>query len=241
MHDVSHPGPRIIIGFGDGSVFITETVLFAIIVAVILIVLALFLTNRMEKVPRGKQVIAETIVELVYNLVESNMGKHNLRFAPYIGTLIVYLVFCNAGGLFGIRPVTADVNMTFGFSLITFGLIQVSAIKANGAGGYLHHMCKPFPVMLPMNILEQITLPISLGFRLFGNITGGMIIMALLMGGLHTASAALHLPIPLLQTIIPLPANLFFDVFEPALQAFIFTMLTMVFIAKELPQPDEEH
>ncbi|MCI5897839.1 MAG: F0F1 ATP synthase subunit A [Firmicutes bacterium] len=241
MHDLNNLGSRKIIGFGDGSVFITETVLFAIIVAVVLIILALFLTRKMQQVPGKSQAIAEIIVETIYNMVGNNMGKHNLRFAPYIGTLMIFLIFCNATGLFGVRPVTADVNMTFGMSTITFFIIQVSSIKANGLGGYFHHLCKPMAFMLPLNILEQISLVLSLGFRLFGNIAGGMVIMAMIFSGLHAGCEALHLPIPILQAVIPLPANLFFDVFEPVLQAFIFTMLTMIFISKELPAPGEEH
>lgn len=241
MHDLENLGVRKIIGFADGKVFITETVLFGMIVAVVLIVLAFFLTSRLEKVPRGKQIIAETIVDFIYNLVGNNMGKHNLRFAPYIGTLIIYLVFCNATGLFGVRPVTADVNITFAMSTITFMVIQASSIRANGLLGYGKHMCKPYPFMLPLNIIEQISLPVSLGFRLFGNITGGMIIMAMAFTALGHACHSLHLPIPILEAVIPLPLNLFFDVFEPVLQAYIFTMLTMTFLAKELPGPGGEH
>jgi F-type H+-transporting ATPase subunit a len=241
VHDLSNVGPRKILGFFDGKIFVTESVLFGLIVAAILVILAFFLTSRMEKVPRGKQIVAETIVDFIYNLVGNGMGKHNIRFAPYIGTVIIFLVFANATGLFGFRPVTADVNMTFAMSTITFMVIQASSMRNNGIGGYAKHMCKPFPFMLPINILEQFTLPVSLGFRLFGNITGGMIIMALIFNALGNASAALHLPIPFLQAVIPMPANFFFDVFEPVLQAYIFTMLTMTFLAKELPKPGEAH
>ena len=241
MHDLSNLGVRKIIGFGDGTIFITETVIFAVIVAVIMIVLAFFLTSRMEKVPRGKQIIAEFVVSMIYKLVENNMGKHNLRFAPYIGTIIIFIGFCSATGMFGVRPVTADVNVTFAMSTITFMVIQASSIRANRLGGYIHHMCSPFPFMLPLNVLEQVALPVSLGFRLFGNITGGMIIMAMIFSALSFLCHAIHLPIPILEAVIPLPFNLFFDAFEPALQAFIFTMLTMTFLAKELPGPEGKH
>ena len=84
MHDLNNLGSRKIIGFGDGSVFIMETVLFAIIVAVVLIILALFLTRKMQQVPGKSQAIAEIIVETIYNMVGNNLGKHYIRFAPYI-------------------------------------------------------------------------------------------------------------------------------------------------------------
>jgi F-type H+-transporting ATPase subunit a len=109
-------------------------------------------------------------------------------------------------------------------------------------------MAEPYPFMFPLKVIEEISLPVSLSFRLFGNIFGGVIIMALIFGGLHSASEALlgGIPfigeIPWLQAVIPLPANAFFDIFEPLLQAFIFTMLTMVFVSMAVvSHEDQEH
>ncbi|MEG1584360.1 MAG: F0F1 ATP synthase subunit A [Anaerovorax sp.] len=231
MHSTENLGPRIIFGFKNSDIFITETVLFAIVVAIILIVFALWSTRKMEKNPKGAQAVAELIVEFIYNLVEQTMGKHNVKFAPYIGTLFMFLIVGNCLGLFGIRPVTADMNATFALAGITFILIQYNSIKSRSLGGYFKHMAEPYPFMFPIKLIEEISFPISLGFRLFGNITGGVIVMALIFQGLGTACHALNLPIPLLEAIIPLPANFFFDIFEAVLQAFIFTMLTMVFVA----------
>lgn len=230
MHNLSHLGPRKIIGFGDGSVFITETVFFAVIVAVILIIFALASTRKLERNPKGLQGIAELIVEFTYKLVGDTMGKHNLVFAPYIGTLFLFLILGNSMGMWGFRPVTADVNTTFALASITFMLIQFNSIRSRTLKGHFKHMMQPYPFMFPLKIIEEVSFPISLSFRLFGNILGGMIVMALIFSGLESASHMLHLPIPLLEAIIPLPANIFFDIFEPILQAFIFTMLSMVFI-----------
>ncbi len=234
MHDLNNLGPRIIVGFGDSGVFITETVFFAIIVAVVMVVLALWSAHRLELRPKGKQVVAEMIVEGIYKLTEGTMGKHNSRFAPYIGTLFIFLLLANSLGLWGFRPVTADVNTAFALALTTCFLMQYNGIKSMGFGGKIKHMCSPYPFMLPLKIIEEVSFPISLGFRLFGNILGGAIVMALIFTALEAGSHALHLPIPLLQAVIPLPFNLFFDVFEPILQAFIFTMLTMVFVSMEI-------
>jgi len=234
-------GPRIIVSFGDGALFITETVFFGIIVAAVIIILALWSTRKMEKFPKKKQVIAELIVESVYNLTKGTMGAHNIRFAPYIGTLIMFLVFANMLGLFGFRPVTADVNTTFALSILTFFLVQYNSFKSMGFKGKLKHMCDPYPFMFPLKIIEMLSQPISLGFRLFGNILGGVIVMELIFAALHSASEALHLPIPFLTAIIPLPGNFFFDIFEPIVQAYIFTMLTMVFISMEIIIHGDEH
>lgn len=234
MHDVSNVGPRIIFRFGDSGVYVTESVVFGAIVALVLIVLALWLTRNMKAIPTGKQVFAEFIVSTIYNLVEGTMGKKALNYAPYIGTLFIFLILGNMLGLFGFRPITADVNTTFALALITFCLIQRQAIKTYGVKGKLKEMCEPYAFMFPLKIIEQISFPISLGFRLFGNILGGVIVMALIFTGLGSLCHSLDLPIPLLEAVIPLPANAFFDIFEPILQAFIFTMLTMVFISMEM-------
>ena len=241
MHDLSNIGPRIIMSFGDGSVYITETVFFAMIVAAVLIILALFSTRKMEKYPKGPQVIAEFLVEFAYKFVGETMGKHNQNFAPYIGTLFSFLALGSALGLFGFRPMTADVNAAFAMSSITFILIQYNSIRTRGIKGYLGHMADPYPFMFPIKLIEEISFPVSLGFRLFGNILGGAIVMALIMTALGGLSHMLHLPIPIFEAIIPLPFNLFFDVFEPLLQSFIFTMLTMVFISKAMAAPGEHH
>ncbi len=227
-------GPRIIIEFGDSGVFITETVLFAVAVAFVLVVLALWSTSRLEKIPRGKQVWAEFVVSGIYKLVENSMGKGATKYAPYIGTLFCFLVLGSILGLFGFRPITADVNTTFALSIFTFLIIQYTAIKHHGIKGKLKEMCDPYPFMFPLKIIEQVSFPVSLALRIFGNILAGYIVVHMLVNGLGSLSEMVGLPIPLFQMIIPLPANLFFDLFEPLLQSFIFVMLTMVFVSMEM-------
>lgn len=239
MHDIENLGPRIISIIG--GLEITETVYFGIIVAVVIIIFALLSTRKMKQEPKGLQAVAELIVETVYNLVAGSMGKNRLNYAPYIGSLFLFLILGNMLGLFGLRPTTSDVNMTFAMAILTFLIIQGSSIKYNGIKGYFKHFAEPYPFMVPIKIIEEISFPVSLGFRLFGNILGGVIIMALIFNGLGWLSHnLLHSGIPWLEAMIPLPANAFFDIFEPILQAFIFTMLTMVFIAKGIMTHDDQ-
>ena len=241
MHDLTNLGPRIIVEIG--GIGITETVFFGIIDAIIIIVFALLATRNLKRDPKGLQAIAELIVETTYNMVGSTMGKNRLNYAPYIGTLFLFLILGNSLGLFGFRPVTSDVNMTLGLALLTFLIIQGSSFRYNGIKGYFKHFAEPMPFMVPIKIVEEISFPISLNFRLFGNILGGVIIMSLAFQGLGSVSHMVGLPeqLPLFEAVIPLPLNAFFDIFEPILQAFIFTMLTMVFIAKGIMTHDEEH
>jgi F-type H+-transporting ATPase subunit a len=205
-----------------------------VIVAVALIIAALVGTRRLERNPRGAQAIAELIVETVYKFVDDNMGKNLRSFAPYVGTLFMYLLACNAVGLIGARAPTADMNFTFAMSIMVFFIIQYNSIKSRGIGGYLKHFAEPFPFMIPIKIIEEITFPISLSFRIFGNILAGVIIVELYMHMMGSISEKLHMVFPFLQIGTPLPVNLFFDIFEPFLQAFVFSMLTMSFIAKAI-------
>lgn len=235
-------GPKIILSFGDGKFFVTETVFFGLIVAAIIAVTLIWLASGLQRVPTKKQAVAEFIVEFVYNLTRNAMGQANMAFAPYVGTIMLFILMGNALGLFGFRPTTADVNMTFALSTITFFLIEFNSWRSMGVGRKLKHMCEPYPFMFPLKIIESVSRPISLGFRLFGNIFGGVVVMELIFGGLATLSGKLHFPIPFLQAFFPLPANVFFDMFEPVVQAFIFTMLTMVFISIEVIRHGEaEH
>ncbi len=231
MHSTEHLGPRKIIGFFDGNVFVTETVVIALIVAAIMILFALISTRKLQKEPKGLQLVAELIVSGIYGLTTKTMGEKNAKFAPYMGTLIIFLTIGSSAGLFGLRPMTADINVAFALSIVTFFILQISSIKNRGFGGHLKHYGQPYPFMYPIKIIEDVALPISLAFRLFGNITGGMIVMALAFQGLGVISETLGSGIPFLQFLIPLPLNLFFDVFEPVLQSFIFTMLTMAFVS----------
>ena len=238
-------GPRIILRFSNG-LFITETVLWAVIVAVVMIVFVLIATRDLKKYPKGLQVISEFIVEFVYNFVKNTMGRHNVAFAPFIGTLFIYLLLCNAMGLLGQRAPSADVNFTFALGLLVFFLIQYNGIRSRGIKGYISHFAeKDVPpainiLMVPIKVVEEIIFPVSLSFRLFGNILAGVIIVHLFMNLMGDVSTNLHLPIPILQAVTPLPIQAFFDIFEPFLQAFVFSMLTMVFISKAIAVHNRE-
>lgn len=233
MHDLSHLGPKKVFIFGDGSFFITETVVWGVIVALVIGILACWSASKLQRVPKGKQVIAEFVVEKAYSMVQSVMGvKLGTVFAPYMASIFFFMLLSNLLGLFGFRPVTSDLNCTFALAITTFFLIQGTGVKFMGVGGKLKHMCSPYPFMIIINLIEMFSTPLSLGLRLFGNILAGMIVMSLVYSGLATLSLQ-FVGIPILDAIFPLPANAFFDMFEPVLQAYIFTMLTMAFMANE--------
>ena len=229
MINIDELGSRIILSLADGKLLITESTIFGLILAVIFAAVGIWLGSGLKTVPKGKQIVAETIVGWIYKYTRENMGEENEHFAPYIGTIFAFIVCGSSLGLLGLRPITADLNVTFALSGLTFILIQANSIRKLGVRGRLREMCDPYPFMFPLKILEDVTLPISLSLRLFGNILGGVIVVDLWMSLMEFLSSLLT-DVPFLRAITVLPLNGFFDMFEPAIQTYIFTMLTMVFL-----------
>lgn len=242
MINVDELGARIIWSFGDGSFYITESTLFGLIVAAVLAILGIWLGSRLEQVPRGKQIIAEFLVGWVYKFTENNMGKRNITFAPYVGTILAFGFCASSLGLFGLRPITADLNVTAGLALLTFLMILINSIRRQGIKGKLKHMCDPYPFMFPLKVMEEVALPVSLALRMFGNILGGYIIVELWLHLMTWISEHIT-TVPFLRAVTVLPLNAVFDIAEPAIQAFIFTMLTVINLttAMHVSGADEEH
>lgn len=238
--DISINGPKIYFTIPIfGGLNITETIVNSWIVIGIVFVICLILTHKLEKIPRKRsQQIAEKIVTMIDNLVVSTMGERNKKFAPYILTLMMSSAIGSLISLVGLRSVTADINVTLTWGLMTFFLIWGSGIKANGIG-YFKGLISPNPVMLPLNIISEISTPFSLAFRHFGNIMSGMIISTLLYGALGAAAVALFgIALPIFQIGLPAFLSVYFDVFSGCMQAFIFSMLTMVYVSNA-NAPDE--
>jgi F0F1-type ATP synthase, subunit a len=198
---------------------VTSSIVTQWIIMAFIIILTLIFTRNLNKIPDKSQSVIEMIVTTVNGLVSSNMGNEYKRFfVPYVGTLAVFLTFLNLSGLVGIEPSTKDINVTLTFALMTFFLINGNAIKKKGLGGYLKGYVEPYAPMLPLNMIEKLTIPFSLCLRLFCNMLVGAMVLGLVYSGLgHFAF------------IIPIPIHFFFDVFDGLIQMFVFIMLTMVY------------
>lgn len=193
--------------------------------AVILVatILAIYLTHNLKKVPDKKQSAVEAVVEIVNNLVKENMGEEYKSFVPFVGTLIIYLLFMNLSGLFGFDAPTKNYGVALGMAIISFIVIQGYAIKKSGILHYLSGYGKPFGFLAPLNVLERVILPVSLSLRLFGNMTASVVIVGLMYKFLRSLNW-------FAQIGIPIPLHMYFDIFDGALQMGIFTMLTMIHI-----------
>lgn len=211
---------------------ITESMRNQWLVMLIILGLCLFLTHNLQKIPTGKQALAEKGVVMLNNLVDSTMGEGCRHYAPFVAAILLSSLFGSLISVIGLRPTTADLNTTLGWALIVCFLIHYSNIKFHGLKAYLKGYTEPIIIMAPLNLLSEIATPISMSFRHFGNMAGGLVITTLLLSGLAAFSNAIlgFLPVPLLQIGIPGVLSLYFDLFTAAMQAFIFSMLTMAYI-----------
>lgn len=223
-----------------GGIPITETQVNSVIVLILITALCLFLTHDLKVRPTSKrQIIAEWIVEKATNLVNSNMGETFAKsYTPFICALLSLSAFSSLLSLVGLYAPTSDLNTIAGWAILVFGLITFYKIKNGGIGGYLKGFTEPIFILTPFNILSEIATPISMTFRHFGNIISGTVISTLVYAALAGASNLLlgWLPgifgkIPFLQVGVPAVLSIYFDVFSSLMQAFIFSMLTMLYIA----------
>ncbi len=227
-----------------GDILISETIVVSWIVMIIITGLCIFLTRdlKVENISK-RQAVAEMLVETANNFVRDNTGGNKFdKLIPFIAALFATSIVSNLISLTGLRSPTADLSTEAGWAVVVFIMITANKIKANGIGGYLKGYTEPIAVMTPFNVLSEIATPVSMACRHFGNILSGVVINGLIYAALAVASSALFglIPglvgdvlscIPILDFGIPAIMSFYFDWFSGAMQAFIFTMLTIMYIA----------
>ena len=230
---------------------ITQTTVSLFAVTILIMILAYIVTRpkHLAKRPSRLQVIVEKLVNMLYGLVEDTMGKHNLKFAPYIGTLFLCSIFGTLIGMTGIfRSTTADLSVTLAWALVTSVMVWYNNIKNFGFKSWLKGFTEPIVVMTPMNIVSEIAQPISMAFRHFGNVAGGSVLTTLIYTALSGLSnlvfrwlpgAILSCFPPVFVAGIPAFLSLYFDLFSGFVQALVFSLLTMVYVGGACPPPEE--
>ena len=200
---------------------INTTMVTTVIVCLILLALILFARHEIMKdydEPNVVQNVVEMIVEKMDAMVVSNMGIHAKKYLNYVEALMAFIFLSNISGLFGLRPPTADFGTTFGLALITFVMIEYAWIKTKGFG-IIKDLLDPFPVFLPINIISEFATPVSMSLRLFGNVMSGTVLMGLIYDLLGPYTVA-----------YPALLHAYFDLFSGCIQAYVFSMLTMVYV-----------
>lgn len=223
--DFSDKNLSLLFEIAGNKVYLTQSLLSTWIVMAILILFAIIVRislKRWKSVPHGFQNLVELLVETMNNFTKSTMGAELEYFGGYFFTVFAFVLLSNYSGMFTLRPPTSNLSTTIALALFTFFLIHITGI-AKQRGKYFKEYLEPVPFFLPLNLIGEITKPISLAFRLFGNILGGLIILGLVYE---------LLPI-VMRFLLPTVLHAYFDVFAGALQAFIFTILSMTFIAQK--------
>ncbi len=208
--------------FGQ-TVWITTSHVCILIVMLTLVVFAFAaraaLLNGTE-VPGGFQNLVELMVEKLDGMVASAMGDRSPQFRNYICTIFMFIFLSNISGLFGLRPPTADYGVTLPLGLITFTLIHFNKFRYQHVSGVIKGLMEPWPFWIPINIIGDLAVPISLSLRLFANVLSGVVMEALVYGLLTKVAI-----------IWPAALHVYFDLFSGAIQTYVFCMLTMTYIA----------
>ena len=205
---------------------ITESQVNSWLVMLSILCLCLYLTHGITV--RGgsrRQHLAEWIVEKTDTLVRDNMGEYFKGFSPFIGAIMALSACSSLMTLCGLYPPTSDINISAGWALMVFFLITYYKFKC-GPLVYLESFAQPVPLLTPLNIISEVATPVSMAFRHYGNILSGTVVSVLV-------AAALQIGLPAIL-------SLYFDIFSGCLQAFIFAMLTMLYISGAFPADEYE-
>ena len=223
-----------------GLNFNLANVMMITVASLVVFIIAIVSTRRIAMKPTGMQNFMEWVMDFVKGLINSNMDwKDGGRFHILGITLIMYIFVSNMLGLpFSItydgvlwwKSPTADPAVALSLSAMVMGLSHYYGFKLKGVKAYGKEFFKPFWFMFPIKIIEEFANTLTLGLRLYGNIFAGEILLGLLAGGLETGTVGT------IAAILPTLAWQGFSVFIGAIQAFIFTMLSMVYLSHKVSQ-----
>ena len=200
-----------------------HTLIMTWVVIALTLVFAWAATRDRAMVPGPWQQIAELLVNWFKELVRDALGEaYEERYFPLICGLFIFLLFCNWVGIVpGLEEPTKDLNTTLGLGVMGFFIAHGTAIKVKGLKGYVKEYFEPMFFLMPLNVVGEIAKVISISFRLFGNIMGGSIIILVVS----------HLTY---SVVLPPFLYAFFGLFVGTIQAFVFTMLTIVYISVQV-------
>lgn len=224
MHEI---GVREVVQFA-GLTFNVETLIMTWITMAVVILIAFLATRNLRLVPTGWQNAIEMVVTALHGQIDATMGPRGRMLAPLIISLFLFLLVSNWLGLIPtLSSPTNDLNTTLGLALMVIVMLHVMGVYFKGMH-YIKHFFQPVPVFVVINAIEEVAKPITLAFRLFGNILAGEILIIILL--------------KLMPIWMPIPSVIWlaFSIFVGGVQAFIFTMLSMAYLANAVKEDEEE-
>ena len=238
------------IGFNDPrlGMYWFDAIGFSLTTAIVLVAASFVATSNYRRVPRGLQNIMEAFVSFIRGIVHGFAGKQGDKYVPYLGTVFIFIFVMNLLGILpGFRSPTMTLSTTAALGITTFVMVQSYAIRDSGLGTYLKHFMGPVPalapLMVPIELISHLARPLSLTLRLFGNMTGGHILLAIiffLMGldgliGWALGGSPAGVIVGGIGGLVMVAFTVGFlyplKILVSFLQAFIFVMLTMLYIA----------
>lgn len=228
------------------EVWITTSHICLLLVDIVLIaffIMGGLVFKRGKDVPGPLQALLEFIVEFTDNLVDNAMGPMGKIYRNYIGTIFIFILFSNISGLLGLRPPTADYAVTLPMALTTFILVRFNEVKYTDLWSLWKDKCSPLPwwcpIWLPINIIGDCAVPVSLSLRLFANVLSGTIMMSLVYGLLGSIKFIIAgNPAISIATGWPAALHVYFDLFSGAIQTYVFCMLTVTYIGSAIGDND---
>jgi len=207
---------------------VTNVVVMSWIIMAIIILWAYLATRKMNLVPKGLQNTAELVVEAVSKFAHNIIGHDSKHFVAYLGTIALFLGIGNTiGALFMsglthgvVSPVTRSLGITAAIAVMTIVIATGAGFWKKGFVGFFKSLFKPLPIMFPFKILDLGIKPLSLCMRLYGNILAAYILMEMIIENLPWG--------------LPAIVCLYFDLFDGGLQAFVFVLLTALYISEEV-------
>jgi F-type H+-transporting ATPase subunit a len=211
-----------VLEIGGIEVWITRTIFNTWIIMLLLIVFAIvvrIMLKKFKEVPKGFQNTIEAGVEIFDNFMRNSAGEKLMPLGKWFFTVFIFILVSNISGVLGFRPPTADWATTFALALATFILIQAMGIRHRKMK-YIKSFFEPNPIFFPLNVIGELARPISLSFRLFGNVLAGLILLTLVYS---------ITPI-FMRFGLPVVLHAYFDLLSGALQTYIFCILSLMFI-----------
>ena len=192
-----------------GGIDVMESVVVTWIIMAIMMIASLILVRGLKvRNISKKQAALESGMSFIYDFFEGLLGKEGKDYIPYLI------------GLLGFMSPTKDLNVTVSLAVMSIVLVEVAGIRKKGVRGWIKSFAEPIAIIAPINVLELFIRPLSLCMRLFGNVLGAIVVMALIK----------HL----LPLIVPLPFSFYFDIFDGVIQAYVFVFLTSLYIKEAI-------
>lgn len=211
---LEHVYPRVVLHLGP--VAVRDTVTTTWLLMAVLIGFGFWFRRHLSLRPGRLQNAFEALVTALLDLVAGIGGREDRRFLPLLLTLGLYITLANVVGIVpGFHPPTRDLSTPLALAVVVFGAVHVFGVRTWGLAGYLRHYLQPW-YLLPIRLIEEVSRTISLSVRLFGNIMGETVLVGIL--------------VLLTPLFLPVPVELF-SLFTAVIQAYIFCVLALVYLA----------